>query len=174
MSCSASHPSLIDVWVSLWLLLIQRNQEKSEVVVNQKKKIVDKARVISTYKIQTIESWDGSRHFRWLKWELPIFTLWSEVTQWASYRIHFKKIIPPTTEEDILEKCIVQAGNYVSSGLFPRAGQKCHLLHLTALPVMVSCWSSWLARPWEKCNDSKVSALTEEEFWTESQGTIII
>ena len=94
VSCSASHPSLIDVWVSLWLLLIQRNQEKSEVMVNQKKKIVDKARVISTYKIQTIESWDVSRHFRWLKWELPIFTLWSEVTQWASYRIHFKKNHP--------------------------------------------------------------------------------
>lgn len=92
------------------------------------KKKVDKARVISTYKIQTIESWDVSRHFMWLQWEFPIFTSWSEAIQWASYRIHFKKIIPPTTEEDILEKCRVQAGNYVSSGLFPRAGQKCHTI----------------------------------------------
>ena len=128
MSCSASHPPLIDVWVSLWLLLIQTNQEKSEVMVNQKKKKVDKARVISTYKIQTIESWDVSRHFMWLQWEFPIFTSWSEATQWASNRIHFKKIIPPTTEEDILEKCIVQAGNYVSSGLFPRVGKICHTI----------------------------------------------
>ena len=42
------------------------------------------------------------------------------MTQWASCRIHFKKLFSPTTEEDILEKCIVQAGKYVSHEFFPQ------------------------------------------------------
>lgn len=141
VSCSASHPPLIDVWVSLWLLLIQTNQEKSEVMVNQKKKKLIKQ---GSYRLI---------RYRQLKAEMLVDTLCgcNENFQFSPHEVkqHSGQATGFTSKKSshlLLRKTFWRNAQYRLVTMFQvdsflELEKYAILLHLTALPIVVSCQS---------------------------------